>query len=244
MNSINASVLTEKMVRESFAAVRDRVAEAAIRSGREGRDVRIVGVTKYVSAEVARWLVGAGCTDLGESRPQVVWSKAADMQDVQVNWHLIGHLQRNKAKRTLPYLHMMHTLDSERLLGQIESDIEPDRPILPLLLEINVSGDKDKTGMSIADAERMLLEWQSRLKETFPIELAGLMGMGTLDGGLDQARRDFAALRELRDRWAVQFGIPLQELSMGMSGDFEAAIEEGATIVRIGSILFQPASVG
>jgi pyridoxal phosphate enzyme (YggS family) len=242
MNPVNASSLNEKMVRENFALVRERAALAAERAGRNVQDVRIVGVTKYVSAEVASWLVAAGCLDLGESRPQLIWSKAMEMQGAGVRWHLIGHLQRNKAKKTLPFLSMMHTLDSQRLLDQLELDAVLDRPALPVLLEINVSGDKDKTGMTVADAEQLLSSWQSRSAAASPIEIAGLMGMGALDGGVERARRDFSALRELRDRWSKDFGLPLKELSMGMSGDFEVAIEEGATIVRVGSILFQPSS--
>ena len=132
----------------------------------------------------------------------------------------------------------MHSLDSERLLQQVEQDVGPRENPLDLLLEVNISGDPDKTGLSVVEGEQLLEKWLVR-REKFPtLKIVGLMGMGSLIGGQDQARTDFEVLRNLRDRWAVRFGLPLNELSMGMSDDFEIAIEQGATMVRIGSILF------
>jgi len=176
---------------------------------------------------------------MGESRPQMLWDKSAAMADREVRWHMIGHVQRNKVKRTLPLLQTMHSLDSQRLLDQIVTDVG-DRPEpLQLLLEVNISGEPDKTGILVADAELLLERWTKRSEPNNNLEIAGLMGMGSLSGGADQARCEFESLRLLRERWSIRFGMPLQELSMGMSNDFEIAIEQGATMVRIGSVLFQ-----
>lgn len=241
MNSSKSLDLTPATVRANYLAVLEKASEAAVRAGRTPGDIRVIGVTKYVDSEATRALVAAGCTELGESRPQVLWEKAAALQDLPIHWHLIGHLQRNKAKRTLPLVSTMHSLDSLRLLQQIEQDIgERDRP-LQLLLEINVSGDADKTGLPKPEAEALLDYWCQKSEGSTNLQISGLMGMGSLEGGRERARQDFIALRLLRDEWVTRFGMPLADLSMGMSDDFEIAIEEGATMVRVGSILFAPA---
>ena len=238
MNPANSLQTSASNVRANYLSVLDRMNAAARRAGRKPGEIRLIGVTKYVDSSVTRHLVEAGCRDLGESRPQVIWDKSADLADLEINWHLIGHLQRNKAKRTLPLLTAMHSLDSERLLQQVEQDVGPRENPLDLLLEVNISGDPDKTGLSVVEGEQLLEKWLVR-REKFPtLKIVGLMGMGSLIGGQDQARTDFEVLRNLRDRWAVRFGLPLNELSMGMSDDFEIAIEQGATMVRVGSILF------
>jgi pyridoxal phosphate enzyme (YggS family) len=242
MNPANSLQTSASNVRANYLSVLDRMNAAARRAGRKPEEIRLIGVTKYVDSSVTRYLVEAGCRDLGESRPQVIWDKSADLSDLEINWHLIGHLQRNKAKRTLPLLTTMHSLDSERLLQQVEQDVGPRENPLDLLLEVNISGDPEKTGLSVVEGEQLLEKWLTR-REQFPsLKIVGLMGMGSLHGGQDQARTDFELLRNLRDRWAVRYGLPLNELSMGMSDDFEIAIEQGATMVRIGSILFANAT--
>jgi pyridoxal phosphate enzyme (YggS family) len=237
-NLANKFQPTREQLHSNYLQVMDRIDQAAVRSGRLGTNVKMIGVTKYVDASITRWLVELGCQALGESRPQVLWEKAEELSDLPIEWHLIGHLQRNKAKRTLPYVTAMHSLDSTRIFEQIQLDCLSRNKPLQLLLEINVSGDPAKTGMMASDAETMLNAWQLEQKPNSNLEIVGLMGLGSLQGGEEQARRDFTSLRNLRDRWATRFGLPLKELSMGMSDDFEAAIEEGATMVRIGSILF------
>lgn len=229
---------TKARVFANYSVVLDRMQSAAARSSRILKEIRLIGVTKYVDATIAKWLVEFGCSNLAESRPQTLWEKAASLADLQVEWHLIGHLQRNKAKRTLPLVSTMHSLDSIRILDQIRQESVQRRAPLQLLLEMNVSEDPEKTGMRVSEGEKLLEAWMSILHEVPNLSIVGLMGMGSLQGGMDQARRDFASLRELRDLWANRYGLPLKELSMGMSEDFEAAIEEGATMVRIGSLLF------
>ncbi len=220
--------------------VRGRIAAAAARSGRAASEITLVAVTKYVGLAEVRALVDAGCTDLGESRPQQLWERADVLAELPVRWHLIGHLQRNKVRRTVPLLALMHSADSAALVAAVDQAAgELGRP-LPLLLEINISGETAKHGFP-PDAVEPLLELLPAYRN---IEVRGLMCMAALEGGLDAARRDFAALRVLRDRLARQApaAISLRDLSMGMSGDYEVAIEEGATIVRVGSALFEGAA--
>jgi PLP dependent protein len=221
-------------IAENVARVRGRIAGAAARSGRSADAVTLVAVTKYAPVELLWPLVEAGCADLGESRPQQLWDRAAALGDLPVRWHMIGHLQRNKVRRTLPLCSMIHSIDSPRLLDTVEA--EADRPV-SVLLEVNVSGEEAKQGFAPSEVEPFL----ATLSPVRHVTVRGLMCMAALEGGPDAARRDFAALRELRDRLrpCCPAGVMLDELSMGMSGDFEAAIEEGATIVRIGSALFE-----
>jgi pyridoxal phosphate enzyme (YggS family) len=225
---------------ENLAALRGRIAAAAKRSGRSTDEIRLVAVTKYVGPELARQLVTAGCQDLGESRPQELWDKAValdEASDRQARWHLIGHLQRNKVDRTLPLVSLIHSGDSMRILTAIDQAAAKLNQSVPILLEVNISEEPAKHGFAVEEVRCNL----PAIAELKSIEVRGLMCMAGREGDLDQARREFAQLRELRDRLrqVTPANIRLDELSMGMSGDFEAAIEEGATIVRIGSALFE-----
>jgi pyridoxal phosphate enzyme (YggS family) len=229
----------EKRLQENLAGVRERIAAAAARAGRTGGlDVMLVGVTKYVDSTIARLLIEAGLKDLGESRPQELWKKADALADHRPNWHLIGSLQRNKVKRTLRVAACIHSVDSLELLREIQREAATTPlPYADLLLEVNVSGEPAKHGFR-PDVLEGLLPEIAKLNRCYVL---GLMAMAAAEGGAERARRDFAALRELRDRLRRNCPptIGLQELSMGMSGDFEVAIEEGATMVRVGSALFE-----
>ena len=224
-------------LRSNLASVRERISDAAKRSGRSADDVTLVAVTKYVDSSVTELLFEAGCKNLGEGRPQVLWEKADAINQVDLRWHLVGHLQRNKVSRTAPITSLIHSVDSNRLLNAINSvGADLDRPV-NVLLEVDISGDDAKHGFDeagLADA----LEYVSSLKF---VQVCGLMGMAGLGVSETETRRQFANLRELRERHADQSAsnIDLKELSMGMSNDFEWAIEEGATIVRVGSVLLE-----
>src|SRR5262245_11203517 len=225
-------------IRDNLARVRDTIAAAAARSGRSADQILLVGVTKYVEPDVARILVEAGVTDLGESRPQELWRKAEALHDLNVSWHLIGHLQRNKVKRTVEIATLIHSADSLRLLQEINTYVANNRlPTSRVLLEVNISGDSAKHGFQHGEIEPLIP--QIALLEH--VEVRGLMTMSGLESNADQTRREFAALRGLRDRLGQDHppNIVLNQLSMGMSGDYEVAIEEGATIVRVGSALFE-----
>jgi PLP dependent protein len=226
----------EAILQSNWQRVCDAVAKAAQSSGRTAADVTIVGVTKYVDDAITRKLIHAGCKVLGEARPQQLWSKAQSLSDLPVQWHLIGHLQRNKVRRTLPITSLIHSVDSVRLLEAIAEEASQQQRVARVLIEANVSGDATKTGLA-PDALPPLIEasmqWPS-------VKVDGLMTMAGLDAERQTVHHQFASLRGLRDQLQSQFGgsVQLTELSMGMSGDFEIAIAEGATIVRIGSTLF------
>ncbi len=224
-------------IAENLARVRQCIAEAARASGRSPEAVTLVAVTKYVGVEEAAALVEAGCRQLGESRPQQLWQKVPALENLGIGWHLIGHLQRNKVQRTLPLVDMVQSVDSRRLAVAIEECAAELGRKVPVLLEVNISGEGAKQGLEPSEVEPLLAE----LAGLTHVEVRGLMGMASLEGGLDAARRDFARLRDLRDRLRGNCppSVALDELSMGMSGDYEVAIEEGATIVRVGSALFE-----
>ena len=224
-------------IADNLTRVRQQIAEAAKRSGRAPSDVTLVAVTKYVSSDIASELVDAGCSDLGESRPQELWRKAGDLSSAGVRWHFVGHLQRNKAKRSLPFLSLLHSCDSTRLLAELDQLAAAAGVTLAGLLEVNVSGDASKHGFGADEMQAVI----ASLADYSHVRIQGLMSMASLQGDLDAARGDFERLRQLRDRLAENLppGVSLSDLSMGMSRDFEVAIEEGATLVRVGSALFE-----
>lgn len=226
---------------ENIQSIQERINVAATKSGRAASDVLFVAVTKYLDVETTGLLVDAGHVVLGESRPQVLWSKAKHFAKRDVKWHMIGHLQRNKANRTVPLCSMIHSVDSLRLLESIQQISAANESVANCLLEVNVSGEEAKHGL-LPDKLEAVLE---RASEMDAVRIDGLMGMASLRGDAEENRAEFAELRKLRDRLDVETeNIKLKELSMGMSGDFEAAIEEGSTMVRIGSVLYEGCQFG
>ncbi len=231
-------------VRRNLAAVEERMADATAAAGRPPGSVKLIGVSKYVGAAETAALVVAGCRRLGESRPQQLWSKVESPELTksptelpEIEWHLIGHLQRNKVARTVAIGPLIHGIDSQRTLAAINQSAEKAGSTAKVLLEVNCSGDPEKHGIS---PEQLAQEVEG-LSKFSEVRVRGLMTMAARDGGTETARRNFAMLRELRDKVApiVPEGHSLDELSMGMSGDFEQAILEGATLVRIGSALWE-----
>ncbi|MDB2687169.1 YggS family pyridoxal phosphate-dependent enzyme [Mariniblastus sp.] len=223
--------------RQNISDVNGKIADAAAKAGRAADEVTLVGVTKYVDAKVTREFAEAGHLVLGENRPQQLWQKQDELVDLNIEWHLIGHLQRNKAKRTVEIATLIHSVDSLRLLKAIDGHASDQSKVARVLLEVNVSGEEAKHGFA-AEQLPAIVEAVGELKAT---QVGGLMAMAGLAGDQDDARREFASLRELAEQTAAA-GLPanvqMKELSMGMSGDFEIAIEEGATLVRVGSALF------
>jgi pyridoxal phosphate enzyme (YggS family) len=221
---------------EHWNAVQARIAAACARAGRPRDAVTLVAVTKTVSPEVAALLCDVlGHVDLGESRPQELWRKAAALPD-SVRWHLVGHLQRNKIQRTLPLVHLIHSADSLRLLQALDEELAKRAPRVPVLLEVNVSREPNKHGF----APDELFGLVGNLAPLRQIEVRGLMTMAAYHEDPEHSRPTFRELRRLRDalRGIVGDGA-LNELSMGMTNDFEVAIEEGATLIRIGTALFE-----
>lgn len=239
MNSGEHSV--QQRLRQNIAIVQERVESALAAAGRPSGTVKIVAVSKYVDAAMTWQLVEAGCLELGESRPQSIWDKHASFatehaQAAQVRWHMIGHMQRNKVARTLPMIEWLHSLDSLRLAETIHSEASKQSRRIKCLLEVNVTEDTTKTGLPLEQAEKAL----EQISQLLGIEVCGLMSMSTEGATAEQARREFERVRSLRDQLQSQLSgaCDLRELSMGMSGDFEQAIAAGATMVRVGSVLF------
>ncbi len=207
--------------------VRARLEGACLRAGRDPAEVKLIAVTKGHSAASVQGNVLAAHTVLGESRVQEWRKKATNFENTDIEWHLIGNLQTNKIKYCRPF-HTLHTLNSERLADALEAYGEKHAHTFRALLEVNVAGEANKQGVSLADAEAL-----ARYAGSLPhLELAGVMTIAPYSDDPEAARPVFRTLRNLRDKLA------LTELSMGMSGDFEVAAEEGATYVRVGSALF------
>ena len=230
--------MTVQRFEQNINEVNDRIATVAAKAGRAADDVTLVGVTKYVDAAVTREFAEAGHRVLGENRPQLMWQKQEVLADLDIEWHLIGHLQRNKAKRMVELATLIHSVDSLRLLKAIDGFAAEQDKVARVLLEVNVSGEEAKHGFTPAELPSIV----EAVEGFAATQVDGLMAMAGLAGDQNDARREFASLRELADRIA-SMGLPanvqMKDLSMGMSGDFEIAIQEGATLVRVGSALFK-----
>jgi len=226
----------DAVVHANVERVREQIAAACRVAGRSVDDVTLVGVSKYVGSAETAALVRAGCTVLGESRPQLLWSKteAPELAGLPIEWRMIGHLQRNKVDRTVRAAAAIDSVDSLRLLKAVNDAAAAAGKTLAVLLEVNESGDAEKHGFAPDELPAVLGE----LGAYANVQVEGLMTMAAREGDHDTARHNFAALRELRDRVATP-DLPLRELSMGMSGDFHEAILEGSTMVRIGSALWE-----
>ncbi|NTW27759.1 MAG: YggS family pyridoxal phosphate-dependent enzyme [Coriobacteriia bacterium] len=221
------------VIAERYAAVRRLVADAADAVGRNADEVTIVAVTKTVGVEVVRQALLAGISDFGENRVQELLGKYGLFPDAR--WHFIGTLQTNKVKDVVGRACLIHSVDSLHLLHEIAHKAEQAGTVQQVLLQVNVSGEQSKHGFAPEDVHEALIE-VSHLRG---LEARGLMTMAPL-GREEDARPFFRELRELRDslRAMPLNGVKLDELSMGMSNDFRVAVEEGATIVRVGGAIF------
>jgi len=231
----------EQQIADNVNEVRERIADAARRSGRDAESVNCVAVTKYLPAgsPIYNAILATGCKDLGENRPQHLMEKIGLWDGPPVRWHMIGSLQRNKVRKILPHVALIHSVDSFRLLEAIDRiAVEEGLPSVQVLIEVNISGDVSKKGLAPIDLPSLL---DRSAKQFHNIEICGLMAMAGLMSVADNARREFASVRELRDNVQSQHEgrFDLAWLSMGMSRDYEMAIEEGATHVRVGSSLYK-----
>lgn len=220
----------------NLEAVEQRISQACLRAGRPRSDVSLVAVTKYAEWPWIEALVELGQQHFGENRPQQLAERAARIAQ-PVTWHLIGHLQTNKAKLTLPIAPWIHSVDSLKLLNLLDR-LAGEMSLRPqLLLEVNVTGEVTKYGFT---PEELQVGW-STVVGCQNADVVGLMTMAPAAADPEAARPAFRDLRRLRDKLKANSPstLTLPHLSMGMTGDFEVAIEEGATFVRIGSALFQ-----
>lgn len=237
-------------ITDAIAQIRSRIDQAARRAGRDPAEVTLIAVTKTHPPELVAEAVAAGALDLGENRVQEAAAKIAALAGLtpRPRWHLIGHLQRNKAKLAAQLFDMVHSVDSLRLaeaLDRQRAEAGPQPAALPILLQVNVSGEASKEGFDLpggaanrAGLERMLPEVEGIL--ALPrLRVRGLMTIAPYGDDPEAARPTFRALRELRDELARRYPqAHWGELSMGMTGDFEVAIAEGATLVRVGRAIF------
>jgi pyridoxal phosphate enzyme (YggS family) len=221
-------------IRQRLDEVRGRIARAAGRAGRDPGSVVLVGVVKTVPVERIHAAVALGLRDLGESRVQEAEGHVGAVGRDAARWHMIGHLQRNKAGRAVELFDRVHGVDSAELAEALSRRAVAAGRRLPVLVEVNVSGEATKFGVA-PEAVVGLLE---RVAGLPGLALDGLMTVGAPAGDAEAARSGFARLRALRDAGERALGLGLPELSMGMSGDFEVAVEEGATLVRVGTALF------
>lgn len=231
-------------IRARAEAVRERIAAACERAGRDPAGVRLIAVTKTFPAEVVRAGIEAGLTDFGENRVQELEEKAGaipgEVGGGAIRWHLIGSLQRNKAKRTVELADEFHALDSDRLAKELDKRAGREGRVLPCYVQVNVSDEDTKSGFMPDDVHAFL----DRLAAFEHLRVVGLMTLAAPAETEDEletvVRPQFQRLRALAESYDASTNprVSLGRLSMGMSGDFEVAIEEGATDVRIGSAIF------
>jgi pyridoxal phosphate enzyme (YggS family) len=222
---------------ERFANVRQRIENAARGCGRSADEVTLVAISKTHPAEILRAALDLGVTDLGENRVQEAEAKIVELGREAARWHLVGHLQSNKARRAIQLFDVIHSLDSSELAERLDRlCLEEGRQELPVLIQVNLGGEKTKTGIDPRDLPQ-LLETTAASER---LRLVGLMTLPPYFENADCGRPFFKALRDLRDEMKAdgRFGEGRGELSMGMSHDFEIAIEEGATILRVGTSIF------
>ena len=229
MNSEEQAAILQK----NLDKVEERIASSCEKVARKRNEVTLVGVSKTVDSSLAKLLMEKGIAHLGESRPQELWNKASHLPNA--HWHFIGHMQRNKIDKTLPLIHLFHSVDSLRLLQALEGECQKQNLKLDFLLEVNISGEENKQGFDPAS----VLGLASELMALKHLQCQGLMGMAAYALEKEKCRPAFQLLRNTRDELSDLLGRKLPELSMGMSNDFEIAIEEGATLIRLGSILWE-----
>jgi len=224
------------MIQENLERVRQQIEAAANGCGRDPDAVQLVAVSKTVPVERVRQAIDAGVTVLGENYVQEARDKIEALSDCEVRWHFIGHLQSNKAKYAVALFDLIHSVDSVKLAAEIDKRAAKIGKKQPVLVQVNIAEEESKSGVSAEQSDALVKE----ISAFEHLEVRGLMTMPPFFNQPERVRPYFRTLRRLRDRirkMAIP-GIELNELSMGMTGDFQVAIEEGATLVRIGTAIF------
>ncbi len=222
--------IAQREVATRLESVRSRIAAAARRSGRDPDEITLVLASKTQPASALKAAYQAGARDFGENYVQEASIKQRELSDLTIRWHFIGHLQTNKAKTAATMFDLIHSVDSARVAASLGAA----KPRLRCLVEVNLAGERSKTGIAPGEVECLIDSSRDS------VEVAGLMTIPPVG----ESRSRFAELRELRDRLAASTGLALSELSIGMTDDFEVAIEEGATIVRVGRAVFGQRIIG
>ncbi|MCS6999192.1 MAG: YggS family pyridoxal phosphate-dependent enzyme [Aquificaceae bacterium] len=222
------------MVCDRLREVEERILKACERSGRKREEVLLLGASKGVRAEELREFFSCGLKTYGENRVQEFLRKEEELRDLPIDWHFIGRLQSNKVKYVIDKVSLIHSLDRESLLEELRKRAGAAGKVQEVLVEVNVGGEETKGGVKPENL-KTFFESCMRAKE---LKVLGLMCMPPYRENPQEVRGYFALLRRLRDQLEADFRMHLPHLSMGMSHDFEVAIEEGSTIVRIGTLLF------
>jgi pyridoxal phosphate enzyme (YggS family) len=224
------------MIANNLNSILERIGRAAARSGRQPESVKLVAVSKTVGPQPIREAVAAGVTDLGENYVQEARDKVAALSGLAVSWHYIGHLQSNKAKYAVKIFDLIHSVDSLKLAGELNRQAQKAGKVQRILIQVNLAGETSKSGVTEADAPA-LARAVAGLEH---VMVEGLMTMPPFFNAPERVRPYFRALQTLRDGIAAMQipGVQMKELSMGMTGDFEVAVEEGATLVRVGTAIF------
>jgi pyridoxal phosphate enzyme (YggS family) len=223
-------------LKQQLEQIRLRIRQAAESCNRDADSVRLVAVSKTIAADIVKEAIEAGVTILGENYVQEARDKFKALAQYPVSWHFIGHLQSNKARHAVRLFDLIHSVDSLKLAHELDKQAGKLEKIQQILVQVNISAEDTKSGISTDEAPRLIAEI-SRLKN---LAVKGLMTMPPYFYQPQKVQPFFAALRELRDQISEQIlpNVSLDELSMGMTGDFEVAIKEGATLVRIGTAIF------
>ncbi len=220
---------------ERLAEVRGRIADAAHRAGRDPSELRVVAVTKGHPFSVVESALAAGLRDLGENRVEALVERAGRVPAGRCAWHMVGRLQRRQAPELHGVASLVHSVDSVRLAERLDRTLPAGAGALPILVQVNVSGEDAKTGFTVDD----VVDGAGAILELEGVRMEGLMTMAPFTDDVRVQRATFAGLRRVRERLAAELpGFTGAELSMGMSNDYEVAVEEGSTIVRLGTVLF------
>jgi pyridoxal phosphate enzyme (YggS family) len=223
-------------IADRLAGVRGRIAAAARSAGRDPSSVRLVAVSKTFPTRLIREAYAAGQRDFGENRVQEALQKISESTDLEIRWHLLGHLQTNKARKAGPAFAMIQSVDSVELLDKLDRTAADTGQSPELLIQVDLAGEATKHGASPGEVPRLF----QAAGACRAARVVGLMTLPPVPDTPEDSRRWFTRLRDLRDGW-LHAGVPapmLRELSMGMSGDFEVAVQEGATMVRVGTAIF------
>ncbi|OQY14160.1 MAG: YggS family pyridoxal phosphate enzyme [Desulfobacteraceae bacterium 4572_187] len=223
-------------MKNKLQSVMDRIKKAAVSSGRNPETVRLVAVSKTIPSETVRKAIDAGAEILGENYIQEARTKFNDLSSYPVSWHFIGHLQTNKAKYAVRIFDLIHSVDSFKLALELDKQAKKTGKIQHVLIQVNISDESSKSGISLQDTLKLVKE----ISVLNNLAIKGLMTMPPFFNAPEKVRPFFKNLRSLRDQISKEDidNVAIDELSMGMTGDFEVAIEEGATLVRIGTAIF------
>ena len=228
-------MLTSMDLKKRLENVKDRISKAALKCSRNPEDINLVAVSKTIPADRVREAIEAGVTILGESYVQEARNKFNVLGTYPVSWHFIGHLQSNKAKYAVRLFDLIHSVDTIKLARELNNQANKINKIQDILIQVNISKEPSKSGSDIQNAANLIKDIV--LFENLSVK--GFMAIPPFFNNPEKSRPYFIALRNLRDQSQTAFpGVVLNELSMGMTGDFEVAIEEGATFVRIGTAIF------